>query len=68
MFILTGFGTGSSLFGGSSNLVTTQAGLGFGSTTAPVIGAVQPTLNLSAATEQPFQLNKPPVGAKRGKR
>ncbi|XP_045204809.2 nucleoporin p58/p45-like isoform X2 [Mercenaria mercenaria] len=58
------FGTGTSLFGNTSNLATTQAGSLFSST---VPGAT-PQLNLSTATEQPFQLNKPPVGSKRGKR
>ena len=66
--LFAGFGTGGTgLFGGTSNLTTTQSGLTFGTTT-PAVGTAQPQLNLSAATDQPFQLNKPPVGAKRGKR
>lgn len=63
-FGTSGFGTGSSLFGNTSNLATTQAGSLFSST----LPGATPQLNLSTATEQPFQLNKPPVGSKRGKR
>lgn len=55
------FGTGTSLFGNSSNLATTLAGSLFTST----IPGATPQLNLSS---EPFQLNKPPVGSKRGKR
>lgn len=60
----TGFGTGSSLFGNTSNLATTQTGSLFSST----LSSTTPGLNLSTSTEQPFQLNKPPLGSKRGKR
>lgn len=62
-----GFGTGGSLFGNTSNLATATSGSMFMS---PLSGpaTAQPQLGLSSATEQPFQLNKPPLGSKRGKR
>ncbi|KAK3605419.1 hypothetical protein CHS0354_007500 [Potamilus streckersoni] len=74
-----GFGTGTSgLFGSNNNSIggsvfgskasqPSSAGFTFSSPT-PATGVALPQQNLSASTEQPFQLNKPPLGTKRGKR
>ncbi|KAL3880466.1 hypothetical protein ACJMK2_032703 [Sinanodonta woodiana] len=74
-----GFGTGtSSLFGSNNNSIggsvfgpkasqPSSTGFNF-SSPIPATGVALPQQNLSASTEQPFQLNKPPLGTKRGKR
>ena len=69
LLYFAGFGTGTSgggLFGNTSNLATTQASSLFASPVPGTTGLPQP--NLSAGTDQSFQLGKPPVGSKRGKR